>query len=164
MSSMDPAHQYFESVVSPYLRGLYAFIRGHAPSDPEDVYQETLLAAWRGFDRLREPDQLKPWLYAIARHKCLDALRGKYQRLEDAADDEQAEPGAQGFEQASAIRMDLHQALQALKPDDQLLLYLCYRQGFTNQEAGKLMGIPTGTVKSRLHALKNRLRASLEEE
>lgn len=162
---MDPAHQYFENAVSPHLRGLYAFIRGHAPRDPEDLYQETLLAAWRGFGELRDLDQLRPWLYAIARHKCLDALRAKYRRPQEAPEEEAlAERGGEGFEQDSALRMDLDAALRALSPEDRLLLYLTYRQGFTNQEAAGVMGIPAGTVKSRLHALRNRLRKSLGDD
>ena len=65
----------FEQTVLPHSRGLYAFIRHLNRRDCDDVYQEALLAAWEGFESLRDPEALRPWLYRIARFKAMDAYR-----------------------------------------------------------------------------------------
>ena len=152
----------FEAAISPYAQGLFAFIRCQSPPEPEDVYQETMLAAWQGFERYRHRAGMKTWLYAIARNKCLDALRRKYRQPPTAPREAGEDAAGQRFEQAADERMDLHNALAALREEDRSLLYLIYAQGFTVQEAAEAMDIPEGTVKSRLYTLRRRLRERME--
>ena len=150
----------FEQAVLPHSRGLYAFIRHMNRRECDDIYQETLLAAWEGFDSLKDPEARRPWLYGIARHKAMDAHRRQYRREESWPEDV---PQA-GFEGHSTLRLDLDQALSTLKDEDRALLYLVFNQGFTYKTAGEAMGIPEGTVKSRVFALKKRLRALMGEQ
>lgn len=153
----------FEQAVGPHLKGLYAFIRHLNRGDCDDIYQETLLAAWQGIGRLRDQESLRPWLYRIARFKAMDALRRSYRReaREEAWPRELPEAG---FEALSALRLDLHQALATLTSQDRALLYLIYNQGFTYRQAGQAMDIPEGTAKSRLFTLRRRLKALMGEE
>ncbi len=65
----------FEQAVLPHTRGLYAFIRHLNRQDCEDIYQETMLAAWQGFEGIRDPEKMRPFLYGIARRKAMDAFR-----------------------------------------------------------------------------------------
>lgn len=153
----------FERAVAPHTRGLYAFIRHLNWQDCDDIYQESMLAAWRGFDSLKDPDALRPWLYGIARFKAMDMYRSKYRR--DAREEAWPEELPQaGFECLSALRLDLAQALATLKPQDKALMYLVFNQGLNYKAAGKAMGIPEGTVKSRIFTLKKKLRALMGEE
>ena len=69
-----------------------------------------------------------------------------------------------GFEGQSDRRLDLAEALSALKEEDRTLLYLVYGEGFPLMEAALMMQIPLGTVKSRLHTLRGRLRRDLKGE
>lgn len=149
----------FETAIRPFLDGLFAFIRCHALKEAEDVYQETLLAAWQGFERFRGDAAMKTWLYAIARFKCMDALRRMYARREVP----QQEAPAPAFEEAAVVQVDLHTALERLKEDDRALMYLVYAQGFLQKEAAEVLGIPEGTVKSRLHTLRKQLKERMEE-
>lgn len=152
----------FEQAVTPHTRGLYAFIRHLNRQECDDIYQDTMLAAWQGFERLQDEAALRPWLYGIARYKAMDAYRRKYRR--DAREEAWPEELPQaGFEGHSALRLDLDQALSMLKPQDRALLYLVFNQGFGYKAAGKAMGIPEGTVKSRVFALKKRLKALMGE-
>jgi len=147
----------FEQAVSPHTRGLYAFIRHLNRGVCDDIYQEAMLAAWQGFERIRDPDALRPWLYGIARRKAMDAYRRQYRRdaREESWPDELPQ---EGFEGHSVLKLDLDQALSTLKAEDRALLYLLFNKGFTCLQAGEALGIPEGTVKSRLYALKRRLR------
>ncbi len=158
MSALHLRQQLFEASVHPFLEGLFAFIRCHAPGEPEDVYQDTLLSAWEGFERFRGDAAMKTWLYAIARFKCLDALRKKYRKQDLPAEEERTE----GFEDTAVRRADLHTALEHLKADDRALLYMVYAQGFLQKDAAEVLGIPEGTVKSRLHALRKQLKQLME--
>lgn len=147
----------FEQAVSPHTRGLYAFIRHLNRGECDDIYQEAMLAAWQGFERIRDPEALRPWLYGIARRKAMDAYRRQYRR--DAREESWPSDLSQdGFEGHSVLRLDLDQALSTLTPRDRALLYLMFNQGFTGLQVGEVLGIPEGTVKSRLYALKRRLR------
>lgn len=153
----------FERAIAPHVRGLYAFIRHLNRGDCDDIYQNTLLAAWQGFDSLKDPASLRPWLYGIARFKAMDAYRRQYRR--DAQEESWPEELPQaGFEGHSALRLDLDQALATLRPQDRALLYLIFNQGFRYKAAGDALGIPEGTVKSRVSALKKRLKALMGEK
>ena len=59
-------NQVFEQAVAPHTRGLYAFIRHLNRWACDDIYQETMLAAWQGFHSLREQSSLRAWLYGMA--------------------------------------------------------------------------------------------------
>jgi len=69
-----------------------------------------------------------------------------------------------GFEEGTLARMDIRDALDALGAEDQQLLYLVYHEGFTQKEAGVILGIPEGTVKSRLYRLRGILQQALGGE
>ncbi|MDD4080354.1 MAG: RNA polymerase sigma factor [Eubacteriales bacterium] len=153
----------FEQAVSPHTRGLYAFIRHLNRGECDDIYQEAMLAAWQGFESLQDPDALRPWLYGIARRKAMDAYRRQYRK--DAREEGwPAELPQNGFEGQSTLKLDLDQALSTLKAEDRALLYLVFNQGFTYRQAGEALGIPEGTVKSRVYALKRRLKLLLGDK
>jgi RNA polymerase sigma-70 factor (ECF subfamily) len=148
----------FERAITPHIRGLYAFIRHLNRGECDDIYQETMLSAWQGFDGLKNPDKLRPWLYGIARYKAMDAYRRQY-RLSDREEAWPEDIPQAGFEGQSALRLDLDQALSTLTPQDRALLYLVFNQGFNYKAAGEALDIPEGTVKSRVFTLKRRLKA-----
>lgn len=153
----DPAA--FERLVTPYLKGLFAFIRRRAGNEGEDVYQETLLAAWRAIPGFSAASSLKTWLYAIAGYKCVDALRRKARAPLTQEADETLGDG--GFEEGSLEKIDLNTALKRLDSEDQALLQLVYLEGFTLSESASVLGIPEGTVKSRLYTLRKTLKDQL---
>ncbi|NLX83373.1 MAG: RNA polymerase sigma factor [Clostridiales bacterium] len=152
----------FERLLSPYLAGLYGFIRKRVGQMAEDVYQETLLAAWRALPGFKEDASLKTWLYAIAGYKCADALRR--QSRQPRQEERQEDAAVPGFEEDSAQRLDVKAALSSLDQEGQDLLYLVYSEGFTQAEAARILGIPLGTIKSRLYHLRRHLKDRLEGE
>lgn len=151
----------FEQLLLRHRSAVERFVRFQIrhPADAEDVLQETLTAALRGFPQLREQESFRPWLIGIARNKCHDFLRRKYARpevpLEDAA---HIADGALHF--AGGHDSLVLDTLDRLSPGDRELLRLCYWLELSQAEIARRLGIPLGTVKSRLHHARQRFRAA----
>nr|MBR4279529.1 RNA polymerase sigma factor [Clostridia bacterium] len=151
----------FEAVLAEHRRVIerYVRLRISHPADAEDVLQEVFSAAAASLHTLRENANCKAWLLGIARNKCADYLRRKYQRREVPLDD--AERIAI-LPSRFAITRDspVLDALEKLNPQDQQILRLCYWLQLPQQEIARRLGIPLGTVKSRLHHARERFRAA----
>lgn len=156
-------HESFERMILPYQHGLYAFLRHLCGQNAEDAYQETLLAAWEAFKFNRLPDKLEPYLYGVARYKAMDALRERY-RHEKRQVQLNEEVSSSQEDLAQEEMLTLNAALQKLKDEDRALLYLIFNQGMEYKRAGMVMGIPEGTVKSRVFSIKKKLRSWMGDE
>lgn len=150
----------FERLVTPHLQGLYGFLQRRMGQEADDVYQETLLGAWKTIGSFQGGSSIKTWLFAIAGYKCADAIRKKGRTPVPAEMLE--EPAQESFEEDSMRRMDISSALARLDPEDSSLMYLVYTQGFSNKEAAETLNIPEGTVKSRLYRLRSQMRDQLK--
>ncbi|MBC7770673.1 MAG: RNA polymerase sigma factor [Phycisphaerales bacterium] len=126
----------------------------------KDVVQDTWESAVRGLMRLDDPARFGPWLYTIASRKCADALRSKYRRTRnDAAIDAPNETVDSNPDDA----LDLAAALKRLPPEQRVAVSLFFGEGMSIAEIAAATGAPSGTVKSRLFAARNALRASFGE-
>ncbi|MFF1697049.1 RNA polymerase sigma factor [Streptomyces sp. NPDC058257] len=139
-------------------------------STAEEVMSETFLAAWRTRDRL-EPDRgsLKPWLLGIATHKAQNANRGLRRRLAFLSR-QPPPPEVADFAEESAGRMDdvrrlaaVHGALRRLRRPEREVLVLCVWSGLDYAQAAEALGVPVGTVRSRLSRARARLRRLSED-
>ena len=147
----------FEALLAEHRGALerYVFFRMDNRADAEDVVQETCLAAFRRFGQLRSRDSFKAWLLAIARAKCAD----HYRRSPDTVSLDALPPGAlvqsrHGRAEAAAVR----DTLASMADRDRELLRLCYYEELPQREIARRLGIPLGTVKSRLSAARGRFR------
>lgn len=140
-------------------------------STAEEVMSETFLAAWRTRDRL-EPDRgsLKPWLLGIATHKAQNANRGLRRRLAFLSR-QPSPPQVADFAEESAGRLDdarrlaaVHGALRRLRRQEREVLVLCVWSGLDYAQAAEALGVPVGTVRSRLSRARARLRRLSEED
>lgn len=130
----------------------------------EDVAQETLLRALRHPEVLeRNRDAVRAWLFTVARNIVIDGWRSARARLEVAAD-------PTTFEEPTPDRVDdlllswlVTDALRTLSPEHRTALVSCYYGGLTVVEAAARIGVPAGTVKSRLHYGMRALKLALEE-
>ncbi|MBR7676360.1 RNA polymerase sigma factor [Streptomyces daliensis] len=140
-------------------------------STAEEVMSETFLTAWRTRERL-EPDggSPRPWLLGIATHKADNAKRALRRRLAFLA--RRAEPPTVAdFAQETAGRVDdarrlaaVHAALSRLRRSEREVLTLCVWSGLDYAQTAEALGIPVGTVRSRLSRARARLRRLSEEE
>jgi RNA polymerase sigma-70 factor (ECF subfamily) len=125
-------------------------------ADARDCVQEGLLAAWRSIGRFRGDARFSTWAYRIVLRKAYDAL-DRRKRLPDPTDElpaTTADPPAED-------RLDITAALATLEPDFRAVAVACDVIGLSMEEAADVLGVPTGTVKSRLFRARERLAEQL---
>jgi RNA polymerase sigma-70 factor (ECF subfamily) len=137
-------------------------------ADARDVTQETMVTAWRQVGRLREADRFDVWLRRIAVNAARMHLRSRRRRglreipaseVDRRFDDPSVDP-VSGRPDALVLRA----ALSRLDADRRVLLALHYLEGHPVAELAQILGIPPGTVKSRLSTARGALRSALEAE
>jgi len=132
-----------------------------------DVLQEVWLKVFRGIGRLRVPEALRAWLYQVARGTALNRMRGDAARWVaaeylDGMPDEGADVAATSVDFGPDEVIEVHRALDRLEPRHREVLVLLFLEGLTVEEIAAVVGVPAGTVKSRVHHAKKALRALLE--
>lgn len=133
------------------------------PADAEDALQDTFLNAYRGVGRFGGRARVSTWLYRIAANASFDVIARRRTR-DRPLDDAGHEPAAPGdpFAQ-SAERRALEQALAALPDEFREAVVLCDIAGLGAGEAAELLGVPAGTVKSRVFRARALLATALRE-
>jgi RNA polymerase sigma-70 factor (ECF subfamily) len=130
----------------------------------EDIAQETLLRAWKHPSVLgREPEGVRAWLFTVARNVAIDAWRARSVRPEESADPHDLEITAPDRSEEVLQQWLVVDALKSLSNEHRTAIVECYYGGQTVAEAADRLGVPTGTVKSRLHYGMRALRLALEE-
>lgn len=170
----------FEELVGRYERELFNFLRhylGDAES-AEDIFQTTFLQVHLKCDQFEEGRTFRPWLYRIATNQAID-LRRKTKRyhvisLDESCDASQESPAFVDMlsgnevdpmddtitqEQIKQVREAVEQLPELLKQ----VLYLVYFQGMKYRDAAESLGIPFGTIKSRLNAAVKKLNTLLAD-
>ena len=172
-----------ERLYQLYRKALLAFFlnRRVPASEAKDLLQETFLSALQGFAQLRSQEREEPWLFRIAQHTLFNWTRhgragkraGLTVPLVDGveprlAPEAQGEPWEQACAWARLLVEERHvrfrDALAELPELYQQPLMLHYHQDRSYEEIGTLLAIPLGTVKSRIHEGKLRLKAILGED
>ncbi len=134
----------------------YVRFRIASPHDAEDILQEVLAAAVAGFPALRETANVRGWLIGIARNKCMDFLRRRYARPETPV--ESLPEGAVFPKHVQSGMSAVQEALAFLSPAEQEVLHLCYWLEMPQEDIAARLGVPIGTVKSRLHHAREHFR------
>jgi RNA polymerase sigma-70 factor (ECF subfamily) len=147
------------SALLSYVRHLGA---GH--HDAEDVVQETMLRAW-GHIHALDPQSgtIRGWLFTVARHILIDRVRLK-SAIPAGFDPGGAQPPVADHQAALAERIDAVSALARLTPEHRSAVVAVYFRDHTVDSAARSLGVPAGTVKSRLHYGLRQLRVIYEAE
>src|SRR2546421_588579 len=133
--------------------------------DAEDLVQEVLLRVRRGLETY-QPGSLEGWLSRIATNAFLDDVRRRRRRPEDLLPDDPdwVLPPAAGADDALAAEVlsdDVQAALRRLPEDFRAAVVLCDVVGLPYQEISESLGVPVGTVRSRIHRGRALLREAL---
>lgn len=166
----------FETEFLPHADALYnfAYHLTYHEEDSNDLVQETFLKAYR-YSKLYEPGtNAKAWLFKILKNGFINDYRKATRRPSTIDYDEVAE-WHQSDDESQQSRLDLREeifrdlmgdevtkALNSLPVDFKTVILLCDIEGFTYEEIAKIVDIPIGTVRSRLHRARQILKEKLE--
>jgi RNA polymerase sigma-70 factor (ECF subfamily) len=167
----------FERDAMQYVDGLYgaALRLTRSPSDAEDLVQDTLLRAYRFYDKFEAGTNLKAWLFRIQTNTFINRYRRRIREREllEGAD---GRPVGEGVMSRSAIRAlsqpqasaergilaeEIQKALDALPEEHRLVVMLADVQELSYKEIAEIAGCPIGTVMSRLHRARKAMQSHL---
>lgn len=165
----------FEQEFLPLIDSLYhfAFHLTYNEEDSNDLVQETYLKAYRFVDKYIEGTNAKAWLFKILKNAFINQYRKKSKRpvqvdLDDVVNHQ--ESGEGGLTGSVDLRQEIYEgmmgdevtaAINSLPVDFRTVILLCDIEGFTYEEISKIIDIPIGTVRSRLHRSRNMLKEKL---
>ena len=152
----------FDRLVEPYLAvalGAARLITG-SEADAADAVQDALLHAWQGLDRLRDPALFPAWFRKIVIRSATRTVRGRRHLVELDLDI----PAPPDSLDSEVDRRLLARAFGRLDRKDRVLLTLHHYWQMPVAESAQLLGLPEGTVRSRVHHALKRLRASYDAE
>jgi len=165
--AMAGDHDAFSELARVSISRLYATARLILRDDgrAEDATQEALVAAWRDLSALRDPDRFDAWLHRLLVRACYREIRRGRHRwtIEVNVEGHESAPDADpGFDIAD--RDQLERGFRRLDADQRMVLVLHYYLGLSLDEAAEALGIPPGTVRSRLNRATRAMRAALDAD
>ncbi|SCG48987.1 RNA polymerase sigma factor [Micromonospora coxensis] len=154
-----------EGIYRRYADRLYTYARTvlREPEAAADAVHDAFLVAGQRIGQLREPDRLRPWLYAIVRTECLRQLR---ERSRSRPLEEAGEPVADLADPATGVNAEqvrhlVHAAADALNPGDREVVHLAIRHDLSSADIGAALGVPTNHAHARLSRARSQLERAL---
>lgn len=167
----------FEAEFMPYLDALYnfAYRLTFDEADANDLVQDTFLKAYRFFHSYERGTNAKAWLFRILKNSFINDFRKKskepakvdYQEVESFYNSDDVDKNITTDLRAETVQDmigdEVAGALNALAVDFRTIIVLSDLEGFTYEELAKILDIPIGTVRSRLHRARNLLKEKLHD-
>lgn len=154
----------FAGIYDRYADRIYDFCVGMVGDrDAADCVQEAFFMAAVDLPTLRDPAKLRPWLYAIARHQALRALRARKRETtsDELPDEASTEDGPDVLAARNELAALVAQAEGGLSDRDRDVLNLAYRHGLTGSELAEALGVSTESAKKMLQRLRDTVEKSL---
>jgi len=167
----------FEEEFMPHINSMYNFAYRLTldEDDAKDLLQDTYLKAFRFIDSFQQGTNAKAWLFRILKNSFINDYRKRskepskvdYQEVENYYNsedvDRQITPDLRVETLQDMIGDEISNALNSLDVDFRTVIILCDLEGFKYDEMAKILDIPIGTVRSRLHRARNLLKEKLSE-
>ena len=156
-------HEAFDALATAAYHRLYAIARrilrdGYAA---EDAVQEALVRAWRDLRGLRDRDRFDAWLHRLLVHACQDQVRQRRRRPMEVVVEVLEQPALEDRLSQLVDRDELERAFLQLTVEQRAALVLTHYVGLTAPEVASILGIPAGTVYSRLHYGARAMRSAI---
>ena len=167
----------FDQEFMPNINAMYNFAYRLTleRDDAKDLLQDTYLKAYRFIDSFQQGTNAKAWLFRILKNSFINDYRKKskepskvdYQEVEAYYNSEEVDrqitPDLRVESLGNMIGDEISNALNSLDVDFRTVIILCDLEGFKYEEMAKILDIPIGTVRSRLHRARNLLKEKLSE-
>jgi RNA polymerase sigma-70 factor (ECF subfamily) len=158
-----------------FLRNI-AFKLTKNKEDAEDLLQETLLRAFKFFDKFQSETYPKAWLYRIMKNTHINSYRKSLREIKSESDEQIEERGDLRISEGSKRNLDpyksllnktlmekINKSLKNLPEEFRSAFLLCLVEGYSYKEASQILDCPIGTVMSRIHRARKILQKELEE-
>ncbi|AFL83096.1 RNA polymerase, sigma subunit, ECF family [Belliella baltica DSM 15883] len=168
-------NQIFDGEFMPHIDSMYNF--GYRltfdEDDAKDLVQDTYLKAYRFINSFEQGTNAKAWLFRILKNSFINDYRKKskqpaivdYQEVETYYNSDHVDYGITSDLRVDSVKDmlgdEISNALNSLAVDFRTVIILCDLEGFTYEEMAKILDIPIGTVRSRLHRARNLLKEKL---
>jgi RNA polymerase sigma-70 factor, ECF subfamily len=130
----------------------------------EDALQDALVIAWRDLPSLRDPDRFTAWMHRVLTNVCISEATRERGRIANLRVLPVEGPVTPDSFLSVAERDELDRAFRRLAPNERVILVLHHYVGYHLSEIAELLGVPDGTVRSRLHHAHRAMRAALDAE
>ena len=168
------AYEELQLILEPDIRR-YIQRKIYDPYVVDDILQEVFLAFYQNLHRIDPPDNLRPYIFRIARNKCFDDLRKVERRNDISLDDEPVQmrvsfteahhqPKPDDMTHWMLLHMEVLEAMEQLPDNQRETLMLFSEEQMSYAEIAEIMDVSIGTVKSRLYYAKKNLRGYLRPE
>ena len=152
----------FVALANEHLDRAYRLARAilHDPAEAQDATHDAFVQAWRKWETLRDSTRFEPWFDRILVNTCRNRLRSRRWQATDIS----AEVALATGDHAALTedRQVIGAAIAALSPDHQVVVALRFYRDLTVDDIARRLGIPSGTVRSRLHYAMRRLHDAIE--
>jgi len=175
--SQSEKEKVFETEFLPHIESMYnfAYRLTYDEDDSKDLVQETYLKAYRFIESFQKGTNGKAWLFRILKNSFINDFRKRskepskvdYQEVESFYNSEEVDQRITTDLRVETVRDmigdEISNALNSLDVDFRTVIILCDLEGFKYDEMAKILDIPIGTVRSRLHRARNLLNEKLSE-
>ncbi|WP_420582178.1 sigma-70 family RNA polymerase sigma factor [Reichenbachiella sp.] len=166
----------FNEEFMPHIRAMYNFAHRltYDEDDAKDLVQDTFMKSYRFINSFHQGTNAKAWLFRIMKNSFINDFRKKskqpakvdYQEVEGYYNSEGTQKSVTTDLRVDTVKNligdEITNALAALDVDFRTVIILCDLEGFTYEEMAKILDIPIGTVRSRLHRARNLLKEKLQ--
>ncbi len=158
----------FNVIWAKYHKPIFFFIHNMIPHHAEDLLQEVMLKVYQNLDRFKPWYSFNTWIYTIARNHCINHLKKRRLDVRSIQEWETIENihTHSHDPEHQLLNQELHQhidgALRSLDCDLRQIAFLRFYEGMKCRDIAQIMEIPTGTVKSRLHLIRQTIKEELE--
>jgi RNA polymerase sigma-70 factor (ECF subfamily) len=164
--SGEARERLFRNIWDLYRKRLMYFIRNYVRDNTEDVFQEIMLKVFQNMEKFNPLYSFNTWIYTIARNHCLNHLNRRKLPVVDKNPETTIIASGSAPQEAGMIHRELHQEIDRViatfSKDNQQIAFLRFYEGMKHREIARIMNIPTGTIKSRLHQARSLLRKAVE--
>jgi RNA polymerase sigma-70 factor (ECF subfamily) len=149
------------------LLGTLYYLVGNL-EDARDALQDAFIKCWRHQAQVAEVDNLKAWIFRVALNTGRDLRETAWRRKRQALPEDESMLASQTASPDAIVEQDerlarLRDAMRQLRPEEQEVFLLRQNGELTYDEIAEMLGVPTGTVKTRMRLALSRLREALEE-